>query len=141
MQNGREVTKVIPNRTGLESPPIASDRLVGKRMNSSGRFQSSAGLVEPSVKQGSPLPKAKYYLATDSAKVGRLKDEKNPREGSEIEPETVYLQTCRSTMPRKGNVRRRALCIMIPRVALRSKVNPFRGEAVAKASVNSARPP
>ena len=99
MQSGREVTKAIPNRTGLESPSTESDRLVGERMNSSNRHQSIAGLVEPSVKQGSPLPKAKYYLATDSAKVGRLKDEKNPREGSEIEPETVYLQTCRSTMP------------------------------------------
>ena len=54
------------------------------------------------MKQGSPLSKAKYYLATDSAKVGRLKDEKNPREGSEIEPETVYLQPVVALCPARG---------------------------------------
>ena len=39
-----------------------------------------------------PLDKAKYYLATDSELVPRGKGEKNPCEGSEIEPETICLQ-------------------------------------------------
>ena len=41
---------------------------------------------------GGPPSKAKYYLATDSEQVTRVKGEKNPFEGSEIVPETVYLQ-------------------------------------------------
>lgn len=41
-------------------------------------YQSSAEAVELRVKLGSPLSKAKYYITTDSAEVGRLKDEKNP---------------------------------------------------------------
>ena len=48
--------------------------------------------MKPGVNPGGPPPKAKYYLATDSAQVGRPKNEKNPGEGSEIEPETIHLQ-------------------------------------------------
>ena len=54
---------------------------------------SSTGHVEPGVNQGGPSPKAKYYLATDSEQVRRLKNEKYPVEGSEIVPETIYLQS------------------------------------------------
>ncbi len=45
-------------------------------------FLSSTGLVKPRVNLGGPPPKAKYYLATDSGQVRRLKDEKNPDKGS-----------------------------------------------------------
>ena len=41
-------------------------------------FQSSAGAVKPRVKLGGPPSKAKYSITTDSAPVGRLKDEKHP---------------------------------------------------------------
>ncbi len=41
---------------------------------------------------GGPSSKAKYYLPTDSELVPWGKGEKNPGEGSEIEPETVYVQ-------------------------------------------------
>ena len=41
-------------------------------------YQSSTVLVEPRVKLGGPPSKAKYYITTDSAQVGRLKDEKHP---------------------------------------------------------------
>ena len=41
---------------------------------------------------GGPPSKAKYSLATDSEPVPWGKGEKNPCEGSEIEPETVYVQ-------------------------------------------------
>ena len=39
-----------------------------------------------------PPRKAKYSCVTDSETVPRGKGEKNPREGSEIEHETVSLQ-------------------------------------------------
>ena len=41
---------------------------------------------------GGPPSKAKDSLLTDSELVPRGKGEKNPDEGSEIEPETVRLQ-------------------------------------------------
>ena len=44
------------------------------------------------MNQGGPPPKAKYSLATDSERVVRMKNEKYPGEGSEIVPETMYLQ-------------------------------------------------
>ena len=48
--------------------------------------------MKPGVNLGGPPPKAKYYLATDSEQVQRWKNEKYPVEGSEIVPETIYLQ-------------------------------------------------
>lgn len=48
--------------------------------------------MKPGVNQGGPPPKAKYSQTTDSEEVRRLKNEKHPVEGSEIEPETIYLQ-------------------------------------------------
>ena len=39
-----------------------------------------------------PFGKAKYSHVTDSELVPWGKGEKNPGEGSEIEPETVYVQ-------------------------------------------------
>ena len=41
---------------------------------------------------GGPSSKAKYSLLTDSELVPWGKGEKNPGEGSEIEPETLCLQ-------------------------------------------------
>ncbi len=41
---------------------------------------------------GGPSSKAKYSWLTDSEPVPWGKGEKNPGEGSEIEPETVYVQ-------------------------------------------------
>ena len=48
--------------------------------------------VKPCLKIGGPSSKAKYYLPTDSEPVPWGKGEKNPGEGSEIEPETVCVQ-------------------------------------------------
>ena len=39
-----------------------------------------------------PSAKAKYYWETDSEPVPWGKGEKNPEQGSEIDPETVCLQ-------------------------------------------------
>ena len=44
------------------------------------------------LKIGGPPSKAKYYLLTDSEPVPWGKGEKNPDEGSEIDPETLCLQ-------------------------------------------------
>ena len=44
------------------------------------------------LNMGGPSSKAKYYLLTDSEPVPWGKGEKNPGEGSEIEPETVCVQ-------------------------------------------------
>ena len=41
---------------------------------------------------GGPSSKAKYSMLTDSEPVPWGKGEKNPGEGSEIEPETLCLQ-------------------------------------------------
>ena len=57
---------------------------------------SSAGHVEPGVNLGGPSPKAKYSLATDSAKYREGKVKSTPSEGSEIEPETMCLQAVRA---------------------------------------------
>ena len=80
-------------RTGLESPAKEGDSPVAEEIRRGpGVTQINVGHVEPGVKQGGPPPKAKYSLATDSAVVARAINEKNPVEGSEIEPETLYLQ-------------------------------------------------
>ena len=72
------------------------------------------------MKLGGPPPKAKYKLMTDSALVARVKGEKNPFEGSEIESETRQLQAVggRLAMLRHGPALLRAFCIMIRRVTV-----------------------
>ena len=66
---------------------------------------------------GGPPSKAKYSLATDSEPVPWGKGEKNPCEGSEIEPETVYVQAV------EAFGRLRTFCIMGQRLTFSSKVN------------------
>jgi hypothetical protein len=89
----REVTKVGDSRRPLERATRAGDSPLGEILNSSWKqFPSTAGHVQSRGKPGGPSPKAKYSLATDSVPVPRGKGEKNPGEGSEIEPETVCLQ-------------------------------------------------
>ena len=56
-------------------------------------IQSSTEHEEFGVNAGGPSPKAKYDLMTDSVQ-GTVRERwKEPREGSEIEPETICLQT------------------------------------------------
>ena len=47
---------------------------------------------------GGPPSKPKYYLLTDSELVPWGKDEKNPDEGSEIEFETMHLQSVKGLL-------------------------------------------
>ena len=51
-----------------------------------------AGHEESSQNSPGPPGKAKYSQETDSGPVLRRKGEKNPEQGSEIEPETIRLQ-------------------------------------------------
>ena len=53
---------------------------------------SRSGHVKSWLNMGGPSSKAKYSLLTDSEPVPWGKGEKNPGEGSEIEPETLCLQ-------------------------------------------------
>jgi hypothetical protein len=57
---------------------------------------SKAGHEKSCLNPGGPSPKTKYYLVTDSAQVPWGNGEKNPVEGSEIDTETVRLQTVRA---------------------------------------------
>ena len=59
---------------------------------------SKAAHVKRCLNMGGPPSKAKYSLLTDSEQVPWGKDEKNPDKGSEIEFETVYLQTVRELL-------------------------------------------
>ena len=63
------------------------------------RYLSTAGHVEPCRNLGRPRSKAKYYTATDSEQVPWGKGEKNPGEGSEIEPETMDQQDVTGRKP------------------------------------------
>ena len=56
------------------------------------RYLSTAGHEKPCRNPGRPRSKAKYSAATDSEQVPWGKGEKNPGEGSEIEPETINEQ-------------------------------------------------
>ena len=48
--------------------------------------------MKPCLNMGGPSSKAKYSWLTDSEPVPGGKGEKNPGEGSEIDPETVHVQ-------------------------------------------------
>jgi hypothetical protein len=74
----------------MESPAIDGDSPVDEKA-----FcvkLSKAGHVKPCLNMGGPSSMAKYYWLTDSELGPWGKGEKNPGEGSEIEPETVCVQ-------------------------------------------------
>ena len=55
-------------------------------------YSSKAKPVKLCPKIAAPSAKAKYSWETDSEPVLWRKGEKNPKKGSEIEPETIRLQ-------------------------------------------------
>ena len=73
---------------------------------------------------GGPSSKAKYSLLTDSEPVPWGKGEKNPGEGSEIEPETVCVQAVEAG----AILWLRTFCIMGQRVTCIGELNRI-GEA------------
>ena len=92
-----------------------------------------AGHVKSCLNPPEPSGKAKYSSKTDSERVPWGKGEKNPEQGSEIDPETIRLQAVGAPLGW-----RRAFCIMSLRVTLSSKVKMFSIGSVAKASLNRA---
>ena len=74
----------------MESMAIVGDSPVCKNFI---KVKSSrSGHVKSWLNMGGPSSKAKYSQLTDSEPVPWGKGEKNPGEGSEIEPETLCLQ-------------------------------------------------
>ncbi len=80
-------------------PAAEGDSPLVERDGSSAAIPSSARHGKPGVNLGGPPPKAKYYWTTDSAIVARAKGEKYPVKGSEIVPETMYLQAVGGLWP------------------------------------------
>ena len=76
----------------LESCAIEGERPVTENWSTPRDFLSNTMHVKLRMNLRRPRRKPKYSLATDSEQVPRGKGEKNPGEGSEIEPETVCLQ-------------------------------------------------
>ena len=88
----------------LESSSIESERLVQASTSGDSSILSRAGHEESCLNPPGPPGKAKYSQETDSEPVPGGKGEKNPEQGSEIEPETIRLQpvgaaSCRDGVP------------------------------------------
>ena len=77
----------------MERPTEQGESPVCERRNERDRYLSRTGHGKSGLKLGGPPSKAKYSSMTDSEPVPRGKGEKNPSEGSEIEPEISSLQT------------------------------------------------
>ena len=80
-------------------PAAEGDSPVAESHRPSVGIPSSTGHGKPGVNSGGPPPKAKYSWTTDSVIVARAKGEKYPVEGSEIVPETMYLQAVGGLWP------------------------------------------
>ena len=76
----------------MEWPARDGDSPVSESSSSPSEYPSTAGHVQSGGNPRRPFRKAKYSSLTDSELVPRGKGEKNPGEGSETEPETVYVQ-------------------------------------------------
>jgi len=83
------------------------------------------------LKKGEPPSKPKYVFKTNSEQVPWGKGEKNPKKGSEKDPETRNFQSV-GALSQKS---RRTFCIMGQRVNEESKLKRRRG-GEAKASMN-----
>ena len=89
--SGTTSGKDVPPANPLENGARERDsRLTGRSLTRG--IPSSALHVKLCVNLSGPPDKAKYSLTTDSELVPRGKGEKNPFEGSEIEPATTCLQ-------------------------------------------------
>ena len=102
-------------------------------------FQSSTELVELRVKLGGPPPKAKYFLATDSGEVGRLKGEKDPFKGSQknLKPCTYKLSEPYAPI-RRGTGDGVPFAEWAGELLCMARLSLSRGGAEAKASANCA---
>ena len=74
------------------SPARAGDSPVGEKQNTLKRHLSTIRHVKPGWNLRGPPRKAKYTSMTDSGTYRDWERRKEPREGSEIDPETACLQ-------------------------------------------------
>ena len=82
---------------------IQGDSPVSEKIRKPNEYLSMTGHGKSGLNLGGPPSKAKYSSITDSEPVPRGKGEKNPCQGSEIEPETNSLQTVEGLCPLCGN--------------------------------------
>ena len=86
----------------MEWPARDGDSPVVDNQERPSRYPSTAEHVKFGGNPEGPSSKAKYSSLTDSELVPRGKGEKNPGEGSEIEPETVCLQAVEALWSNPG---------------------------------------
>ena len=96
LQHIHGVKKLFNRWIQLESWAIGRDSRVIEIKQSLISIPSKAGHEEPCLNLRGPSRKAKYWLVTDSERVQWWKGEKNSEKLSEIDPETVSLQTARA---------------------------------------------
>ena len=102
------------------------------------RYPSRVGHVKPGLNRRGPSRKAKYAMTTDSEPSRATERWEEPRSGEETEPETPCL---RAVGGRWYLGTRLTACLLHNDPAsyrARPQVNPFRGGAAAKASLNRA---
>ena len=80
-------------------PAAAGDSPVVENRDPPEVIPSSARHGKPGMNSRGPPRKAKYSWTTDSVIVARAKGEKYPDKGSEIVPETMYLQAVEGLWP------------------------------------------
>ena len=98
LQNIQRVTKLFNRWIQLESWAIEGDSPVIEIKQSLVSIPSKAEHVKLCLNLRGPSRKAKYWLVTDSERVQWWKGEKNSEKLSEIDPETVSLQTARALL-------------------------------------------
>ena len=81
------------SRRCLESTTIEGESPVSEILMTSSSILSSARPEKSCMNLAAPSAKAKYSWETDSEQVPWGKGEKYPEQGSEIDPETMRLQT------------------------------------------------
>ena len=102
------------------------------------RYPSRVGHVKPGLNRRGPSRKAKYAMTTDSEPSRATERWEEPRSGEETEPETPCLRAVGARWASRPRV---TACLLHNDPAsyrARLLVNPFRGGATAKASLNRA---
>ena len=97
------VTKAIPSRTALERATTEGDSPVRDRGGPPVRHLSRTGHVEAGLNLRGPSRKAKYSLATDSERVARAKDGKNPYKGRILNLKPHAYKRSEGYAPARGN--------------------------------------
>ena len=125
------------SRSPLESGTGAGDSPVGDIASPPIRYPSRVGHVKPGLNRRGPSRKAKYSMTTDSEPSRATERWEEPRPGEETEPETPCLRAVGGRLASAGLT----ACLLHndPASYRARRVNPFRGGAAGKPSLNRAR--